>query len=33
MTYSIGFRSPGRGELAAELLQRLAEFSEDGDGA
>jgi 50S ribosomal protein L16 3-hydroxylase len=29
MTYSIGFRSPGRGELAAELLQRLAEFSED----
>jgi len=33
MTYSIGFRSPGRGELAAELLQRLAEFNEDGDGA
>jgi 50S ribosomal protein L16 3-hydroxylase len=29
MTYSIGFRAPGRGELAAELLQRLAEFSED----
>ena len=29
MTYSIGFRSPGRGELAGELLQRLAEFSED----
>jgi len=29
MTYSIGFRSPARGELAAELLQRLAEFSED----
>jgi 50S ribosomal protein L16 3-hydroxylase len=29
MTYSIGFRSPGRGELAAELLQRLAEFGED----
>jgi len=29
MTYSIGFRSPRRGELAAELLQRLAEFSED----
>lgn len=29
MTYSIGFRSPGRGELAAELLQRLAEFNED----
>ena len=28
MTYSIGFRSPARGELAAELLQRLAEFSE-----
>ncbi|WP_411881222.1 JmjC domain-containing protein [Polaromonas sp. YR568] len=31
MTYSIGFRAPGRGELAAELLQRLAEFSEDGE--
>jgi 50S ribosomal protein L16 3-hydroxylase len=31
MTYSIGFRSPGRGELAAELLQRLAEFNEDDD--
>lgn len=30
MTYSIGFRAPARGELAAELLQRLAEFSEDG---
>lgn len=29
MTYSIGFRSPGRRELAGELLQRLAEFSED----
>jgi 50S ribosomal protein L16 3-hydroxylase len=25
MTYSIGFRSPNRGELARELLQRLAE--------
>ncbi len=25
MTYSIGFRSPNRGELAQELLQRLAE--------
>jgi 50S ribosomal protein L16 3-hydroxylase len=25
MTYSIGFRSPKRGELARELLQRLAE--------
>jgi len=33
MTYSIGFRAPGRGELAAELLQRLAEFSEEGDDA
>jgi 50S ribosomal protein L16 3-hydroxylase len=31
MTYSIGFRAPGRGELAAELLQRLAEFSDDGE--
>lgn len=29
MTYSIGFRAPGHSELAAELLQRLAEFSED----
>ncbi len=29
MTYSIGFRAPGHGELAAELLHRLAEFSED----
>jgi 50S ribosomal protein L16 3-hydroxylase len=29
MTYSIGFRAPGRSELAAELLHRLAEFSED----
>lgn len=31
MTYSIGFRAPGRGELAAELLQRLAEFGDDGE--
>ncbi|MGQ2980590.1 MAG: cupin domain-containing protein [Polaromonas sp.] len=29
MTYSIGFRAPGRSELASELLQRLADF--DGD--
>ena len=29
MTYSIGFRAPGQSELAAELLHRLAEFSED----
>ena len=29
MTYSIGFRAPGRNELAAELLHRLAEFSEN----
>ncbi|MBC7609858.1 MAG: cupin domain-containing protein [Polaromonas sp.] len=29
MTYSIGFRAPGQGELTAELLHRLAEFSED----
>ena len=29
MTYSIGFRAPNRSELAAELLHRLAEFSED----
>jgi 50S ribosomal protein L16 3-hydroxylase len=33
-TYSIGFRSPGRGELARELLQRLADDAGDavGDG-
>jgi 50S ribosomal protein L16 3-hydroxylase len=29
MTYSIGFRAPAAGELAASLLHRLAEFSED----
>ena len=29
MTYSIGFKSPARQELAAELLHRLAEFNED----
>ena len=29
MTYSIGFKSPARQELAAELLHRLAEFTED----
>ncbi len=29
MTYSIGFRSPNRGELARELLQRLAEDAPD----
>ena len=28
-TYSIGFRSPARGELARELLQRLAEDAPD----
>jgi 50S ribosomal protein L16 3-hydroxylase len=33
MTYSIGFRAPTHNELAAELLQRLAEFGEEsGDG-
>jgi 50S ribosomal protein L16 3-hydroxylase len=32
MTYSIGFRSPSRGELARELLQRLAEDAEDAVG-
>jgi len=34
MTYSIGFRSPQRGELASELLQRLAEDAADvvGEG-
>ena len=29
MTYSIGFRAPSAQELAASLLHRLAEFSED----
>ena len=29
MTYSIGFTAPAKGELAAELLHRLAEFRED----
>ena len=34
MTYSIGFRAPGRRELAGELLQRLADFDgEDQEGA
>ena len=33
MTYSIGFRAPARQELAAELLHRLAEFSEDAADA
>ncbi len=31
-TYSIGFRSPARGELARELLQRLAEDADDTVG-
>ncbi|MFC5497834.1 JmjC domain-containing protein [Caenimonas terrae] len=31
-TYSIGFRAPGRGELARELLQRLAEDADDEAG-
>lgn len=29
MTYSIGFRAPAQAELAAALLQRLAEYCED----
>ncbi|QJC56720.1 50S ribosomal protein L16 3-hydroxylase [Polaromonas vacuolata] len=29
MTYSIGFRAPAEHEIASELLQRLAEFSQD----
>jgi 50S ribosomal protein L16 3-hydroxylase len=33
MTYSVGFRVPSRSELAAELLRRLAEFSEDEEEA
>jgi 50S ribosomal protein L16 3-hydroxylase len=32
MTYSIGFRQPNRGELARELLMRLAEDAEDAAG-
>ena len=32
MTYSIGFRQPARGELARELLQRLAEDAEEAAG-
>ena len=32
MTYSIGFRIPGRAELAQELLQRLAEDAEAAVG-
>ena len=32
MTYSIGFRAPNRGELASELLQRLAEDAADAVG-
>ncbi|MBA3059404.1 MAG: cupin domain-containing protein [Gammaproteobacteria bacterium] len=32
MTYSIGFRSPSRAELARELLERLAEDAEDAVG-
>lgn len=31
-TYSIGFRSPGRAELARELLQRIAEDAADAAG-
>jgi len=33
MTYSIGFRSPSRAELASELLQRLAEEALDAQGS
>jgi 50S ribosomal protein L16 3-hydroxylase len=32
MTYSVGFRSPSRAELAGELLQRLAEDAVDAVG-
>ena len=32
MTYSIGFRAPGAGELAQELLQRLADQARDEVG-
>ena len=30
MTYSIGFQAPEQGQLAGQLLQRLADFSDDG---
>jgi 50S ribosomal protein L16 3-hydroxylase len=33
MTYSIGFRAPNKGELARELLQRLADDAQDEVGA
>jgi 50S ribosomal protein L16 3-hydroxylase len=33
MTYSIGFKAPVETELAAEILQKLAEFSEDANAA
>ncbi len=33
MTYSIGFRSPAKGELAREVLQRLAEQAIDDVGS
>ena len=29
MTYSVGFKAPGRGDLAGELLQRLAQDASD----
>lgn len=32
MTYSIGFRAPAMHELGAELLHRLAEFSDEAGG-
>lgn len=32
MTYSIGFRAPGRGEMARELLQRIADDVQDDMG-
>jgi len=32
MTYSVGFRAPNRGELAGELLQRLAEDAHEAVG-
>lgn len=32
MTYSIGFRAPGRGELARELMERMADDAVDAVG-
>ena len=33
MTYSIGFRAPGKGEMAREILQRIADHAGDDEPA